>query len=275
MLKGLGVPGWVGHGNNMSLPTESDVRSQEPPQQARRSSADPSSCRGKVSTKVSLRTSCSMFTPLQGFAWSCKVMELRPLNNNDQSPTVKTQSIDTQGPWSPTGPSSSAVQHGAGRPETFPRLRGASLRRSSAAQGACGARGTSARMVARVLRAPLARSQAESGPHALQSAHFVLYGPRRPRPLRAPAVPCASIRARGAVDKFARSQSQVRARRAGPRSRGPARVLAAAASPAARPPPRWRPRGDRGGPGGRGRPGLHGRPGGRAQDGAWTCGGCR
>lgn len=139
---------------------------------------------------------------------------------------------------------------------------------------ACVARGTSAGRRACAPCSPRAKPRRDR-PHALQSAHFVLSGPRRPRPLRAPAAPCASIRARGAVDKFARSQSQVRARGAGPRSRGPARVLAAAASPAARPPPRWRPRGDRGGPGGRGRPGWHGRPGGRVQDGAWTCGGCR
>lgn len=66
----------------------------------------------------------------------------------------------------PNRTSSDVVQHGAGRPETFPRLRGAPSRRSSAAQGACGARwvwgcGDLGRRVARVPRAPLARGHAE------------------------------------------------------------------------------------------------------------------
>lgn len=96
---------------------------------------------------------------------------LPPLNNNDQSPTVKTQSTDTQGPGFPAGtttPSrvegSGAGEHNARRRETFPRLRDAPCRPPPAAHGSVCRAGDLGRPGARVLRAPLARSHAETGP---------------------------------------------------------------------------------------------------------------
>lgn len=97
---------------------------------------------GKAFAKVSLRTPCSNHYSTSG---PCMVKlwgALRPLNNNDQSPTVKTQSTSLQGPGSLDGTTtpfqvedSSAGEHSARRRETFPRLRDAPWRPPPAAHG--------------------------------------------------------------------------------------------------------------------------------------------
>lgn len=80
------------------------------------------------------------------------------------------------------------LSHGSGAPP-----RGGHPQRSErVARGVARGGVDLGRRVARVCSVlPSREATRGERPHALQRAHFVLYGPRRPRPLRAPAAPPA------------------------------------------------------------------------------------